>query len=193
MQPSLAHEPKATRIFDFCRSRWAICSFSSLRMAPLNRVSKIGHPPSPPHLYIWRPSPRARRPHRNWHRHPEFSHGCSRRRSRSHRRRQPSTWQIWVFRCAVMLAPPARPLSSGLFCSPAVWAGWPIQRAKGTISSTNLVISSARMAPSAALAQTSLTPLRLDAHLCQNPSQQGSAAALCSFAQCNGIHLGGSR
>src|SRR5512143_1119724 len=41
MQPSVAHEPNATRILDLRRSRWAISSFSLLRMPPLNRHSKI--------------------------------------------------------------------------------------------------------------------------------------------------------
>src|SRR5574342_148577 len=41
MQPSQAQEPKATRSFDFLRSNLAMCSFSSLRMPPLNRVSRI--------------------------------------------------------------------------------------------------------------------------------------------------------
>src|SRR5271157_1981475 len=41
MQPSVAHEPKATRILDFCLSNLAMCSFSSLRMPPLKSVSRI--------------------------------------------------------------------------------------------------------------------------------------------------------
>ena len=39
--PSQAHEPKATRIFDFRRSSSAMCWFSLLRMAPLKRHSVI--------------------------------------------------------------------------------------------------------------------------------------------------------
>src|SRR4030042_5279932 len=41
MQPSWAQDPKATRTLAFFRSRWAKCSFSLLRMAPLNRQTSM--------------------------------------------------------------------------------------------------------------------------------------------------------
>ena len=41
MQPSQAQEPNATRICDFFRNSFAICSFSSLRIPPLKSVSRI--------------------------------------------------------------------------------------------------------------------------------------------------------
>src|SRR5664280_2826510 len=37
MQPSQAHDPNETMILDFLRRSLATCSFSSLRMPPLNR------------------------------------------------------------------------------------------------------------------------------------------------------------
>src|SRR3972149_5745256 len=41
MHPSHAHDPNATKIFDLRRISFAISSFSLLRIAPLNSVSKI--------------------------------------------------------------------------------------------------------------------------------------------------------
>src|SRR5574341_1948165 len=41
IHPSQAHEPNATSIFDFWRISLAMCSFSSLRIPPLKRVSKM--------------------------------------------------------------------------------------------------------------------------------------------------------
>src|SRR5512136_2400538 len=40
-QPSQAHEPNETKILDFLRSKWAMCSFSSLRMPPFQRHKVI--------------------------------------------------------------------------------------------------------------------------------------------------------
>src|SRR5512139_591027 len=41
MQPSWAHEPKATSTFDLRRRRWARCSFSLVRIDPLNRQTSM--------------------------------------------------------------------------------------------------------------------------------------------------------
>jgi hypothetical protein len=88
-------------------------------------------------------------------------------------------------------AEPARKLSSVVGFEAMFW---PVERTQGADLFHHLVISSASLTPSAALAQTSLTRSGFNSHLGQGAAQQQvNGARLCSSAPGSDIHPDGSR